>query len=147
MGTGDGKRGTIMSEEYTIYHLNVLYNPASAAASTTHVYTQIIANDPNAPWIDNSMTISISEYNALLSQFMARGDEITRLQAIIAELEAVFEVPGDEDKEEKDRLQAVVRNVTHFLRAKQDIGELSAVEEALLLECSRAMARAMEGTE
>jgi len=123
-----------MSEEYTIYHLNVLYNPASAAASTTHVYPQIITLNPNA-----SMTISISEYNDLLSQFMARGDEITRLQAVIAELEAVFEVPGDADKEEKDRLQAVVRNVTHFLRAKQDIGELSAVEEALRVECERAM--------
>ncbi len=36
-------------------------------------------------------------------------------------------------------LQSVVRNVTHFLRAKQDIGELSAVEDALLLACERAM--------
>ena len=128
-----------MSEEYTIYHLNVLYNPASAAASTTHVYPQIITLNPGAPWADNSMTISISEYNALLSQFMARGDEITRLQAIIAELEAVFEVPGAEDKEEKARLQSVVRNVTHYLIAKRDIGELSPVEDALLLECEKSI--------
>ncbi len=123
-----------MSEEYTIYHLNVLYNPASAAASTTHVYPQIITLNPNA-----SMTISISEYNSLLSQFMARGDEITRLQAVIAELEAVFEVPSDADKEEKNRLQAVVRNITHYLIAKRDIGELSPVEDALLLECEKSI--------
>ncbi len=36
-------------------------------------------------------------------------------------------------------LQSVIRNMTHYLTAKQDIGELSAVEEALLLECSRAL--------
>ena len=125
-----------MSDEHNIYHL---YSPSANAASTTHVYPQIIANDPNAPWIDNSMTISISEYNSLLTQFMARGDEITRLQAVIAELEAVFEVPGAEDKEEKARLQAVMRNVMHYLAAKKDIGELSPVEEALLLECERVM--------
>ena len=89
--------------------------------------------------IAEQRTISISEYNSLLSLYMARGDEITRLQAVIAELEAVFEVPAAEDKEEKDRLQAVVRNVIHYLTAKKDIGELSPVEEALLVECSRAM--------
>ncbi len=124
-----------MSEEYTIYHLNVLYNPASAAASTTHVYPQIITLNPNA-----SMTISISEYNSLLSQFMARGDEITRLQSVIAELEAVFEVPGAEDKEEKNRLQAVIRNAVHHLRARQDVkGTLSASDTVLLAELEQAM--------
>ena len=58
--------------------------------------------------------ISISEYNALLTQFLERGDEITRLQS-------------------------VVKDVVHYLIAKKDIGELSAVEDALLLECERAM--------
>ncbi len=59
-------------------------------------------------------TISISEYNALLTQFFERGDQITRLHS-------------------------VVKDVVHYLVAKKDIGELSAVESALLLECERAM--------
>ena len=89
--------------------------------------------------IAQQRTISISEYNSLLSLYMARGDEIMRLQAVIAELEAVFEVPSAEDKEEKERLQAVVRNVTHYLLAKKDIGEITPVEDALLLECEKSI--------
>ena len=54
--------------------------------------------------------ISIDEYNAVLAQ-----DQ--RFDAAIA----------------------VIRNVTHYLIAKQDIGELSAVEDALLLACEQAM--------
>ncbi len=40
---------------------------------------------------------------------------------------------------QRQNLQAVIRNVTHYLIAKQDIGELSAVEDALLLACEQAM--------
>ena len=118
-----------MSEEKPIYYLNTLcsgaYNPPSYPISASMSYLPSF--------------ITISEYNSLLSLYMARGDEITRLQAVIAELEAVFEVPGAEDKEEQDRLQAVVRNVTHYLIAKRDIGELSPVEDALLLECEKSI--------
>jgi hypothetical protein len=57
--------------------------------------------------------IGMREYSDLMTLYMQRGDEITRLQSVI-------------------------RNVTHYLIAKKDIGELSAVEEALLLECERA---------
>jgi hypothetical protein len=69
-------------------------------------------NPPVYPMTINAFTIS--QYNELLTLYLKRGDEITRLQA-------------------------VVRNVAHYLIAKQDVDGLNPVEEALLLECERAM--------
>jgi hypothetical protein len=108
-----------LSEEKPIFYLNApwstvgsgAYNPPQRIIINTSGGQQppFITINPDAACADNSMMISISEYNSLLSLYMNRGDEITRLQA-------------------------VVRNVTHYLLAKKDIGELTAVEDALLLE-------------
>ena len=58
--------------------------------------------------------VTIQQYNELMTLYMDRGNEITRLQIVI-------------------------RNVQHYLIALEDVDGLSAVEQALLAECERAM--------
>jgi hypothetical protein len=94
-----------LSEEKPIFYLNAPWYTVGSGAYNPPQRITINTSGGLQPTF-----ITISQYNELLSQFMARGDEITRLQA-------------------------VVKDVAHYLIARREVvGELSPAENALLAE-------------
>jgi hypothetical protein len=115
-----------LSEEKPIFYLNAPWSTVGSGVYNPPSSLNFTSTSASAPWLPPTY-ITISQYNELLhmhnelmSEFMARGDKI-------------------------QRLQAVVRNVAHYLTAKQDVDGLNPVEEALLLECERAIPGSSSG--
>jgi hypothetical protein len=102
-----------LSEEKPIYYLNPSWNTLCSGSYLYPQYPPLTTGSTTVQWVIPT-PVTISQYNELLSLYLDRGTEI-------------------------ERLQAVVRNVAHYLIAKQDVDGLNSVEEALLLECERAM--------